>query len=212
MFVQVDRSRSVGAEGLGIGLSISRRLVEMHGGTIECRSNGPEQGSEFIIRVPLADREARPAATERAETRTPRRTPPPQPVPNLAPRRVLIADDNVDAVRSLALVLRMAGYDVRTAFSGREAVEQAEWFRPEVALLDLSMPELDGFAVARRIRSEPWGAKMTLLALTGWGQPSHQTAAAEAGFDQHLVKPVDPALLLELLASLVPGAAAQEAG
>jgi CheY-like chemotaxis protein len=115
---------------------------------------------------------------------------------------VLIADDNVDAARSLGMILEMGGHDVRTASNGGEALELLQGFRPQVALIDLSMPVVDGFELCRRIRQEPWGSELTLVALTGWGQPVHRAAAQEAGFDRHLVKPVDPGQLLQLVANI----------
>jgi PAS domain S-box-containing protein len=205
-FFQAGRPRSSPRGGLGIGLSVSRRLVQLHGGAIEARSSGVGEGSEFIVRLPLATTAPRPGGPPGGGERRPeasRRAPAPT---DDRLTRVLVADDNVDAARSLAMVLEMAGYEVRVAHSGREALEQAEWFRPTVLLLDLSMPELDGFEVCRRIRAQPWGEEMRLLALSGWGQPSHRSAATEAGFDRHLVKPIEPAGLIQLVRSLALGA------
>ncbi len=193
MFSQAgaDSERSQG--GLGIGLSLARGLVQMHGGSIEARSEGQGAGSEFIVRLPvLTEMTApepspadRPDATEAAMT-----------------RRILVVDDNADIVESLAMILRLRGNEVETARNGLEAVEMAERVRPEVVLLDLGMPKLDGYAACRRIREQPWGADMVIIALTGLGQDDDRRNAQEAGFDDHLVKPVDPSVLLELLAGV----------
>lgn len=118
-----------------------------------------------------------------------------------APRRILVVDDNVDAANSLALLLRMSGNQVETAYGGLQAVEVAERFRPEVVLLDIGMPELDGYDTCRRIREQPWGERMLLVAQTGWSQAEDQRRTREAGFDGHLVKPIDHAALLEWLAT-----------
>ena len=126
------------------------------------------------------------------------------------PRRILIADDDVAVALSLAIILRLAGYDVRTAHTGWEAFDEAEAFQPHVAVLDLGLPELDGFELARRIRSEPWGRDVSLLAFTGWAEPAHQAASADAGFDQYVLKPIDPVELLELLDRLIRESDAQD--
>jgi PAS domain S-box-containing protein len=177
MFAQVDRSLERTQGGLGIGLSIVKRLVELHGGSVEARSEGPGRGSEFTVRLPLA--------ADAADA-------PGQGRPSLAPaaRRVLIADDNVDAAQSLAILLQTLGQDVHLAHDGLEAVERAAWLRPDVILMDIGMPGLTGYDAARRIRSEPWGQKPLIVALTGWGQEEDRRRSKDAGFDQHMVKPV----------------------
>jgi CheY-like chemotaxis protein len=177
--------------GLGIGLALVKGLVEMHGGRIEARNDGPGKGSEFVIRLPVA------VAPESRE--------PPPPViepPCLAARRIVVADDNRDAADSLALMLRILGHEVRTASDGREAVELVREFRPDVALLDIGMPRLNGYEAARCIQEQPWGENIVLVALTGWGQEGDRLRAEEAGFASHFTKPVDPALLARLLAGL----------
>jgi len=185
-------------QGLGIGLSLARELVSMHGGHIEARSEGLARGSEFIVRLPiLVDTEA--------DAGTPAAAPEPEPGQKAGsprPRRILVVDDNVDAARSLALFLRINDHEVEMAHDGLEAVAAAEHFRPEVIFLDIGMPRLDGYGACRRIRERPWGKTMVIVALTGWGQEEDQRKTREAGFDAHLVKPVDGAMLLATLTGL----------
>jgi PAS domain S-box-containing protein len=178
--------------GLGIGLSLVRGLVELHGGSVVARSDGPGAGSEFTVRLPAAA--------------APRREQPPGGVapPSPAGCRIVAADDCRDAADSLAMLLRLMGNEVRTAGDGQEAVEVAEAFRPDVALLDIGMPRLNGYEVARRIREQPWGKDVFLVALTGWGQEEDRRRSQEAGFNSHLVKPVDPAALEQLLGARAP--------
>jgi CheY-like chemotaxis protein len=176
--------------GLGVGLTIVKRLVEMHGGSIEARSEGPNKGSEFIIRLPIASPPA--PRPEMSREDRPFRAP--------GPQRILVADDNGDAARSLAMMLEVAGHEVRTARDGREAVEAAAAFRPELILMDIGMPNLNGYDACRRIRELPWAKNLLIVALTGWGQDDDRRRSQEAGFDSHLVKPVDPAALELLLA------------
>jgi PAS domain S-box-containing protein len=192
MFTQVDRSLEASRGGLGIGLSIVKRLVEMHDGTVDAHSEGEAQGSEFVVRLPVyvpAEGEEEPQEEEREEA-----------VP--AGLRILVADDNEDAATTLAMMLEILGHEVRTARDGEEAVEAAEVFRPEVILLDIGMPRLNGHEACRRIREEPWGQDALILALTGWGQEEDYRLSKEAGFDHHLVKPVEPGVLLEVLGRL----------
>ena len=187
-------------EGLGIGLMLVRRLVEMHGGTVEARSDGPGKGSEFIVLLPISSARAEEA-------------PQPQMASPLASapgrRRVLIADDNRDAAATLVLMLERLGYETRSAHDGLQAVELAGTFRPDVALLDLGMPRASGLEVARRIRLQPWGQQTVLVALTGWGQVEDRQRTSAVGFDHHLVKPVSPRDLASLLASFGSGRRAQ---
>jgi PAS domain S-box-containing protein len=191
MFMQGDRSLERRQGGLGIGLTLVKRLVEMHGGSVEARSEGLGRGSEFLVRLPVV---STPAPSEY-----------PRPHSNGTtgttglPARILVVDDNEDAARSLSLLLRHRGHEVRTAHDGVEAVTAATEFRPAIAILDIGLPKLNGYDVARRIRSEPWGQDVMLIALTGWGQGEDKLRAREAGFDHHLTKPVDPAELLHLL-------------
>ncbi len=192
MFSQGRSERQHAEGGLGIGLALVRGLLELHGGTIEARSAGVGRGSEFIVRVPVGDD----GLTVDALL---------APGASLAPAsdvvKVLIADDNRDAADSLAILLRGDGHEIRKAYDGAAALETAQEFRPDVALLDIGMPGLDGYEVAQRIREEPWGQGVTLVALTGWGQAQDKERAMAAGFDHHVTKPVEPERLQALLAS-----------
>jgi PAS domain S-box-containing protein len=191
MFTQVDGSLERSQGGLGIGLTLVKLLVEMHDGTVEAFSDGPGQGSAFVVRLPLPG-EAAPA-------------PPPVvplgPEPQAPARRILVVDDNEDSASSLADLLAIQGHETRTAHDGLEAVAAAEAFRPEVVLLDIGLPRLNGYDAARQIREQPWGKAMLLVALTGWGQDEDRRKSIEAGFDAHLVKPANPDALRKLLAS-----------
>ncbi|WP_238382796.1 hybrid sensor histidine kinase/response regulator [Cognatilysobacter segetis] len=174
--------------GLGIGLTLARRLVELHGGRLWAESDGPGQGSRFTVELPLADAGA--VAAPRA-------------VPSVAPsagRRVLVVDDNADAARTLAALLALGGHDVRTAFSGGEALALLERFVPEVAFLDIGLPGMSGNELARRLRADPRSAAARLVAVTGWGRDEDRDRTREAGFDAYLTKPVDPATVMALLA------------
>jgi PAS domain S-box-containing protein len=193
MFTQVDRSLETSQGGLGIGLSIVRRLVEMHRGSVEARSAGIGKGSEFIVRIPVAVVQAE--DFERINSAAP--------AAPASGRRILIADDNEDAVESLALMLNMMGNETRTAPDGLAALQAGESFAPELVLLDIGMPKLNGYDAARRIRALPWGTRVVLVALTGRSQDEDRRRSHEAGFDFHLVKPVEPAALEKLLA-IVP--------
>jgi PAS domain S-box-containing protein len=183
--------------GLGIGLSLARELVEMHEGDIEARSEGTGRGSQFIVRLSVIEVPVQPAAEPAPKAGASR-------APLVRPRRVLVVDDNVDAATSLAMFLRLCRHDVELAGDGIEAVEVAERFRPEVIFLDIGMPRLDGYGACRRIRAEPWGKEMVIVALTGWAQEEDRRKTREAGFDAHLVKPVEGVRLQELLAELQP--------
>jgi CheY-like chemotaxis protein len=178
---------------LGIGLSITKRLVEMHDGQVEARSEGPGLGSQFVVRLPLA---ALPVADSPASADDE------EDVDVSAKQRIVIADDHLDSLSSLAMMLKIGGNDVRTARHGIEAIEVAAAFQPAVILLDIGMPELNGYETCRRIRKEPWGSEIIMIALTGWGQEEDKRKSKEAGFDYHLVKPVDPDVLEKLLTTL----------
>jgi signal transduction histidine kinase len=186
MFMQVDRSTRRAQGGLGIGLTLVKSLVAMHDGSVEARSEGLGRGSEFIVRLPLLRESALPAeATRRI-----------QPLPS---RRILIVDDSRDGGESLAMLLRVLGADATLAQSGRQALECVDQLRPDVVLLDIGMPGMDGYEVARRIRANPANRHMQLIALTGWGQDEDRQRSAAAGFDHHLVKPADVDQLRQLL-------------
>ncbi|HEX5760757.1 MAG TPA: ATP-binding protein [Thermoanaerobaculia bacterium] len=191
MFTQVDRSLERAQGGLGIGLTLARRLVEMHGGTIEAHSEGPGRGSSFTIRLPIAEASRAAAHAEMDD----------EPVRPGATLRILVVDDNRDAASTLGLLLELTGHEVRTAHDGLEAVAAASEFRPDVVLLDIGLPKLNGYEAARRIRRQPRGEGVVLIAITGWGQEEDKQQSKEAGFDQHIVKPVDPAALLKLISS-----------
>jgi PAS domain S-box-containing protein len=193
LFTQVDRTLERPHSGLGIGLTLVKRLIELHGGTVEAKSEGPGLGSEFVVRLPASAEGTQPA-DETGDDSMQRIT--------AARRRILIADDNADAADSLAEVLAFSGDEVRTASDGLRAIEEAEAFRPDVALLDIGMPNLNGYDVCRRIREQPWGADMTIIALTGWGQEEHRRRSQEVGFDHHLVKPVAARTLMKVLEEL----------
>jgi signal transduction histidine kinase/ActR/RegA family two-component response regulator len=189
MFSQAEPALERSQGGLGIGLSLVRGLVELHGGTVEARSKGPGSGSEFIVRLPLA-LSAEQAPEEPSEQHAPQLS---------SRRRILVVDDNEDAADSLAMMLQMMGNEVRTAHDGLEGVELAATFRPDLVLLDIGMPRLNGYDACRRIREQPWGKNVLLVALTGWGQEEDKRRSHEAGFDTHLVKPVEPEALEKLL-------------
>jgi PAS domain S-box-containing protein len=191
MFTQVDGSLERSEGGLGIGLTLAKRLVQMHGGTIEAHSEGPGTGSEFVVRLPVAV--AAEGEEPRGEEGGGEMDVPP------AMRRILVVDDNQDAAESLGMLLQMMGNEVRTAHDGPEAVEAAAAFRPDVVLLDIGLPKLNGYEVARRIREQDGGADRMLIALTGWGQEEDRRRSKEAGFDHHVTKPVEFADLQKLL-------------
>jgi len=191
LFTQIPSERVASTGGLGIGLALVRALVELHGGEIDATSPGMDQGSEFTVRLPLLDAATRDSGNGATE---------PKAEPAIQVRRnILIADDNQDALESLALMLRMEGHEVHCASDGQEALELAGQRHPEIVVLDVGMPKLDGCEVARRIRAESWGRDAVLVALTGWGQEVDRRRSREAGFDMHLVKPVDPATLCDML-------------
>ena len=193
MFSQVHSGRDRSDGGLGIGLALVQTLVQMHGGTVVAHSDGIGTGSRFTIRLPalapLDNRDSNPrAAAASLET------------VGVVRRRVLVADDNADAASSLTLWLQQEGHEVRTANDGNQAVALAELFRPEVILMDLGMPHLDGLEASRQIRSQPWGKTIRIIALTGWGREQDRVRTQHAGIDLHWVKPVDPHALTSILA------------
>ena len=198
MFSQVTPALDRSDGGLGIGLSLVRGLVGLHGGTVAAHSAGPGQGSEFVVRLPVCEVPARDLQAPAGEKK----------LPNSGPTcRVLVADDNQDSADGLGTLLELKGYEVETAHDGLEAVDAAAAFQPDVALLDIGMPGLNGYEAARRIREQPWGEAMVLIAVTGWGQDDDKQRAKEAGFDHHLTKPIDTADLEKLLREVAEGPA-----
>jgi signal transduction histidine kinase len=191
MFSQVEGALTRSKGGLGVGLCLVKQLVEMHGGRIEARSDGPGKGSEFVVRLPIVGEGALSDRTSDNDNE--------EPTSNL---RILAVDDNKDAAATLAILLRRMGNQVRTAHDGDEAVRAAREFLPHVVLLDIGLPKMNGYEVARTLRAETWGKNMILIAVTGWGQHEDKRKSEEAGFDRHLVKPVAPESLMNLLAGL----------
>ena len=205
LFTQVDHSLDHSQGGLGLGLTLVRSLVEMHGGTVQALSEGPNRGSEFIVRLPIlteavADPAPTPKTARTARTRSPLR----EDRTSAPSRRVLVVDDNVSSAQSLAMVLKLEGYDVQVAHDGAVVLDATRRFRPEVVLLDIGLPGMDGYQLACRLRQDQnLGASITLLvAVTGYAEDEALRRSREAGFDHHLVKPIDPDALLALLASL----------
>ncbi len=196
MFSQVEGALSRSQGGLGIGLCLVKQLVQMHGGSIEAESEGPGRGSRFVVRLPVAVEQQDAVTTGgNGEALTPSKL------------RILVVDDNRDAAESLAMLLRILGNNVRTAGDGAKGVQAAGEFRPHIVLLDIGLPRLNGYEACRLIRQEAWGKSMVLIAVTGWGAEEDRRKSQEAGFDYHMVKPVDPTSLMKLLSDLSVGKA-----
>jgi signal transduction histidine kinase/ActR/RegA family two-component response regulator len=195
MFTQVNRTLDRSQGGLGIGLSLVRRLTEMHGGEVTADSQGLGDGSTFTVRLPLMDAAQSPAASdEAAQCEPPQR-------PRL---RILVVDDIADVADVLKMLLDLEGFETLVAYSGQTALESAREFRPDVVICDIGLPEMDGHEIARRLRGDPKVASATLIALTGWGAEGELRRTRESGFDFHLVKPVDANALLDLLSQISP--------
>jgi len=181
IFSQVDRSLERSKTGLGIGLTLARQIIEMHGGTIVALSPGRGLGSTFVVRLPVSSREVFVAGAPKEAD-----------LPRSFGRKILIADDNVDAADSLALLLQTNGHHVQVVYNGFDALKVAEEVHPDVILLDIGMPKMNGYDVASQIRKRPWARGVFLIAITGWGQDDDRKRSREAGFDQHMVKPIEP--------------------
>jgi signal transduction histidine kinase/CheY-like chemotaxis protein len=190
MFAQVNRSALLPDAGLGIGLALAQRLAQLHGGKIEVHSEGENRGSAFTVRLPQAEVPATVAVSPQRQDQV-----------AVSPCRILVVDDNRDSAESLAELLRLKGNEVLTVWDGLEAVTACLSFRPDIALLDIGMPTLSGYEAAERIRKLPNGRDMLLVAVTGWGQEADVRRSLQAGFDRHLVKPVEPAVLESLVAT-----------
>ena len=197
MFTQLERSIDRSQGGLGIGLSLVQRLVEMHGGSVAAHSDGPGKGSEFVVRLPVAIEPSTPQTASRPDG-TGAQT---------SSLRILIVDDNRDSADSLSMLLQLAGNITRTAYDGQEGVDAAAQFQPDVVLLDIGLPKLNGYEACQRIRDATNGKDIILIAVTGWGQPEDRRRSHDAGFDHHIVKPVDPDVLMKLLSESVSAAA-----
>jgi PAS domain S-box-containing protein len=191
MFIQADNTLERSQGGLGIGLTLVKQLVEMHDGNVEAISNGLGHGSEFIVRLPLAAQQQGNDQIQMEDVH-----------PTCAARRILVVDDNIDAADSLALLLQMMGHDTRVAYDGLAALEAARSYRPHMVLLDIGLPGMNGYEVARRLRAQPELQDMQLIAVTGWGQEEARQRADEAGFDHHLTKPIELTTLEKLLEKL----------
>jgi CheY-like chemotaxis protein len=196
LFSQVDHSLDRSEGGLGIGLTLVRRLVEMHHGTVQAQSAGAGQGSEFVVRLPVLKEGQLSGALTNGENSTA--------VP--VRRGILVVDDNQDAADSLALLLRLSGHEVRTCHDGPTALRLAAEANPEVVVLDIGLPGMSGYEVARHLRQQDGPAQVLLIALTGYGQAEDERRSRAAGFDHHLTKPVDPERLRDLLTRARPDA------
>jgi len=198
LFVQGERSLDRSEGGLGIGLTLVKRLVSLHGGTVSVHSEGPGRGSEFAISIPALAQSAVPPETQPAVTVTPARR----------PSRVLIVDDNRDSADTLAALLEAWGHDVRTLYDGPSVVTAVAEFQPKVVLLDIGLPKMNGYEVAAQLRKSATGRSLILVAFTGYGQDEDRRRVSEAGFDYHLVKPLEPVELQKILDSVIADAAA----
>ena len=190
LFSQVEQSLTRAQQGLGIGLTLVKRMVQMHGGSVAAHSEGPGQGSRFVVRLPITEMAAQSAAAPAAAARQ-----------DAGPLRILVVDDNRDAADMVAVLLSLAGHQVDVAYDGPEALRRALERQPDLMLLDIGMPGMSGYEVCRSVRQQPGGDRVRIVALTGWGNEEDRTASREAGFDDHLAKPVDDKTLNAIVAS-----------
>jgi CheY-like chemotaxis protein len=189
--------------GLGIGLSLVKSLVEKHGGTVSAHSEGPGLGTQFVVTLPLSvESEPSVAAASAQAPAVEQATP-------VTSGRVLVVDDNVDAATTLAAMLSLSGYETEVTHDGSGALEKAAWYAPAAILLDIGLPDIDGYQVCRTIRERPHGHDLRIVAVTGWGTAEDRERSAEAGFDAHLVKPVSPQTLLQTLAGLLASSSSE---
>jgi CheY-like chemotaxis protein/anti-sigma regulatory factor (Ser/Thr protein kinase) len=194
LFSRIQQPGATHSEsGLGVGLALVRRLVELHQGEVSVLSKGENQGSEFIVHLPLADAIAEPSTAHWNSSGRPAR---------VSARRILVVDDNLDAQQGLTLLLELEGHQVMQASDGAQGLELAAAHRPDMVLLDIGMPIMDGYELARRIRAHDWGRDIRLVAISGWGQPEDVARAREAGFDSHLMKPVTFEVIAEMMSAL----------
>jgi PAS domain S-box-containing protein len=191
LFSQDQSARARAEGGLGVGLSLVRGLVALHGGSVDAISDGPGRGSEFSVRIPVGTPLESPDVEAAADV----------PVPG-AGLKILVVDDNRDAADTCAILLELSGHHVQTAYTGQRALERAEMYRPHVILLDIGIPDVDGYQLARKVRASSWGRKTVLIAVTGWGQEEDRRRAFEAGFDHHLTKPIEAETVESLIQSL----------
>jgi CheY-like chemotaxis protein/anti-sigma regulatory factor (Ser/Thr protein kinase) len=202
LFAQVDRSLDRSQGGLGIGLTLVRRLVELHQGTVQVQSAGPGLGSEFVVRLPLVRNREIPEPSANGMHSAPATCP---------ACNILVVDDNTDAANSLAKLLQMHGHEVQVAYDGPSGIEAAKSFLPDLILLDIGLPGMDGFEVAKHLRQEPGLKEVPLIAVSGYGREEDRQRSRQVGFNHHLVKPVDPQALPALFASLLGQRAEQTA-
>jgi CheY-like chemotaxis protein len=191
LFVQDKGARGHSEGGVGIGLALVQGVVSLHGGTVEAHSDGPGCGSEIIVRLPIGDfREDQAAAHD------------PERAAGATRLKVLVVDDNKDVADTCSMLIELSGHQVRCGYTGREAIDIAEVFRPQVILTDIGLPDIDGYEFARTIRARPWAKAAVLVAISGWGPGERQMQSEAAGFSHHLTKPIDPRTIESLLASL----------
>ena len=204
IFSQLNRPVASVPAGLGIGLSLVKSLVEKHGGTVTAHSDGPGHGTRFVVTLPVA------AAAELPTDAVPDAEAAQEAAPAAA-GRVLVVDDNVDAATTLAAMLSISGYETEVTHDGASAVEKATWYAPAAILLDIGLPDMNGYDVCRAIRDQPYGQDVRIVAVTGWGTAEDRARSTEAGFDAHLVKPVSPTTLLQTLSDLLAASSSEAA-